>query len=69
MLQGPHGLRRIGRFTGRRRWITSSFQAPTIEVFDIDTVVEMVGNLPVIVGRRGERIKGTWWTNPKALAS
>lgn len=68
-MNGPHGLRRIGRFTGRKRWVNSNTYAPTIEVYDVDTVVEMVGDLPVIVGRRGERIKGTWWTSPKAVAN
>jgi hypothetical protein len=68
MLKGPRGLRRIARFTGRDRWITSTFRAPTLEVFDVDTVVEMVGDLPVIVGRRGEKVKGTWYTSPKAKA-
>lgn len=68
MLEGPQGQRRIGRFTGRKRWVTPSFQAPTFEIFDVDTVVEMVGDLPVIVGRRGEKIKGTWWTHPNACA-
>lgn len=65
MLEGPRGVRRIGRFTGRTRWI-GNFCAATIEVYEVDTVVEMVGDLPVIVGRRGERLKGTWWTHPNA---
>jgi hypothetical protein len=66
-LNGPHGTRRIARFTGRKRWINSKTYAPTIEVFDIATVVEMVGELPVIVGRRGERLKGTWWVASQAV--
>lgn len=66
-LSGPYGTRRIARFTGRKRWVNSKVYAPTIEVFDVDTVVEMVGDLPVIVGRRGERLKGTWWVAPQAV--
>ena len=66
-LSGPHGCRRIARFTGRKRWVNSRTCAPTIEVFDVDTVVAMVGDLPVIVGRRGERLKGTWWTHSNAV--
>lgn len=66
-LNGPHGIRRIARFTGRKRWVNSKTYAPTIEVFDVATVVEMVGDLPVIVGRRGERLKGTWWVVPQAV--
>lgn len=72
------GLRRIGRLTGRTRQMSAwDFQTnrmaripfPTVELFDVDTVVEMVGELPVIVGRRGERIEGgTWYTSPNALA-
>jgi hypothetical protein len=65
-LNGPHGTRRIARFTGRKRWVNKTY-VPTIEVFDIATVVEMVGELPVIVGRRGERLKGTWWISPQAV--
>lgn len=68
-LNGPNGTRRIGRFTGRKRWVNSKTYAPTIEVFDVNTVVEMVGDLPVIVGRRGERLKGTWWVAPQAVNS
>ncbi len=66
-LSGPHGFRRIARFTGRMRWVNSGTCAPTIEVFDVETVVAMVGDLPVIVGCRGERIKGTWWTHWNAV--
>lgn len=66
-LNGPHGCRRIARFTGRKRWVNSKVYAPTIEVFDVETTVEMVGDLPVIVGRRGERLKGTWWVAPQAV--
>lgn len=69
MLKGPRGLRRIARFTGRTRRIYTGFRAPTMEVFDVSTVVEMVGELPVIVGRRGKRLPGTWWTHPSAMAS
>lgn len=66
-LNGPHGTRRIARFTGRKRWVSPQVYSPTIEVFDVATVVEMVGEMPVIVGRRGERLKGTWWVSPKAV--
>jgi hypothetical protein len=66
-LSGPHGCRRIARFTGRWRMVNSYRYVPTIEVFDVDTVVVMVGDLPVIVGRRGERLKGTWWTHSNAV--
>ena len=66
-LNGPHGTRRIARLTGRKRWVNSHTYAPTIEVYDIETTVEMVGDLPVIVGRRGERLKGTWWISPQAI--
>jgi hypothetical protein len=68
-LTGPYGQRMIGRFTGRRRWVNNNTcHAVTIEVFDIDTVVEMVGELPVMVGRRGERLEGgTWWTHRNAV--
>lgn len=72
------GIRRIGRLTGRTRKISGyDFTAgrmaqiafPTVELFEVDTVVEMVGELPVIVGRRGERLEGgTWYTSPNALA-
>ncbi len=47
--------------------VNSYRYVPTIEVFDVDTVVAMVGDLPVIVGRRGERLKGTWWTHSNAV--
>lgn len=68
-LSGPHGQRLIARFTGRSRWVNASTYAPTLEVYDVATVVEMVGDLPVLVGRRGERLEGgTWWTSPSALA-
>jgi hypothetical protein len=68
-LSGPYGQRLIARFTGRSRWINSTTFAPTLEVFDVATVVEMVGELPVMVGRRGERLEGgTWWTSPQAAA-
>ena len=66
-LSGPYGSRRIARFTGRRRWVDSSTYAPTVEVYDVDTVVMMVGDLPVIVGKRGERFKGTWWVHPSSV--
>lgn len=67
LLKSMKGSRLIGEFTGRKRWVNSSTYAPTINVYEVDTVVEMVGDLPVIVGRRGNRIKGTWWTSPKAV--
>lgn len=72
------GIRRIGRLTGRTRkfaaWdfakgYSTKVAFPTVELYDVDTVVEMVGDLPVIVGRRGERLKiGTWRVSPCALA-
>lgn len=65
--QRERGIRRIGVFTGRTRRIGGT-PCPTLEVYDVDTVVEMVGDLPVIVGRRGERIPGgTWYTSPNAV--
>lgn len=68
-IDGPHGTRYIGVFTGRTRAIGGG-RCPTVEVYDIDTVVEMVGDLPVIVGRRGQRISGgTWYTSPQAKAN
>lgn len=69
--QRERGIRRIGVFTGRTRKIAGGgncLPCPTIEVYDVDTVVEMVGDLPVIVGRRGARIPGgTWFTHPSAV--
>jgi hypothetical protein len=67
-LTSSRGSRLIGRFTGRTRNMRGA-ACPTIEVFQVDTVVEMVGDLPVLVGRRGQRLEGgTWWTSPKAVA-
>ena len=61
------GMRYIGKATGRTRWI-NGFKASTLDVFEVDTVVEMVGDLPVIVGRRGQKLEGgTWFTSEKAL--
>jgi hypothetical protein len=65
-LEDARGSRLIARATGRTRWFGSHNMA-TLEVFDIDTVVEMVGDLPVIVGKRGNRLPGTWKTSTLAL--
>lgn len=65
-LNGPYGQRLIARFTGRTRRVNGG-RVPTLDVFDVATVVEMVGQLPVMIGRRGNRIEGgTWWTSPNA---
>ena len=66
VLEGNNGVRLIGCPTGRTRWFGSTLTA-TFNVFEIDTVVEMVGDLPVIVGRRGNRLPGTWKTHPNAF--
>ena len=68
VLEGPHGARLIGIPTGRTRWFGSTLTA-TFNVFEIDTVVEMVGDLPVIVGRRGKKLPGTWKTHISAFKS
>jgi hypothetical protein len=67
-LEGPHGCRYIAKATGRTRWF-GTWLAATLQVFEIDTVVEMVGELPVIVGRRGEKLPGTWRTNLQAIVA
>jgi hypothetical protein len=69
MVEGSKGNRLIGRFTGRTRYIPYYKERfVTLELYDIDTVVEYVGDLPVIVGRRGERIPGgTWFTSRNVL--
>lgn len=68
VIKNAHGHRLIARATGRTRRFGSHLAA-TLEVFEVDTVVEMVGDLPVIVGRRGERLPGTWKTATGALRS
>ena len=65
-MEGPHGCRYIAKATGRTRWF-GSWLAATLDVYGIDTVVEMVGEMPVIVGCRGEKLPGTWRTNLGAL--
>jgi len=67
-LEGPHGCRYIAKATGRTRWF-GTWLVATLQVFEIDTVVEMVGELPVIVGRRGEKLPGTWRTNLQAIVA
>ena len=66
----PNGQRLIAKLTGRTRKARrrSEGTLATCEVFRIDTVVEMVGELPVLVGRRGERVEGgTWGVHLTAL--
>ena len=65
-INGPNGIRRIGRLTGRTRRIRG-INCPTINLYDIDTVVEMVGEMPVIIGRAGDKLPGTWWIYPNVL--
>lgn len=67
------GLRYIGRWTGRTRQFRSFHGCleamPTAELYRVDTVVEYVGDLPVLVGRRGDRLDGgTWHASPEAVA-
>ena len=66
VIEGPHGVRMIGVPTGRTRWF-GSFLTATFNVYEVDTVVEMVGELPVIVGRRGRKLPGTWKTHMNAF--
>lgn len=65
-INGPKGIRRIGRLTGRTRRIRG-LDCPTINVYDIDTVVEMVGDQPILIGRAGDKLPGTWWIYPNVL--
>lgn len=67
----PNGQRMIARLTGRTRKprrVSQGTLLATCEVFQIDTVVEMVGDLPVLVGRRGERVEGVWAVRHFAVA-
>lgn len=66
----PNGQRLIAKLTGRTRKARRKSEGTlaTCEVFQIETVVEMVGELPVLVGRRGERVEGgTWGVHLTAL--
>lgn len=65
----PNGQRLIARLTGRTRKPRRKSEGllATCEVFQIDTVVEMVGELPVLVGRRGQRVEGMWAVHFTAL--
>ena len=67
VITSPKGMRYIAIATGRTRFF-NGFRGPTLDVYEVDTVVEMVGDLPVIVGRRGQKLDGgTWITSEKAL--
>lgn len=65
----PNGQRLIAKLTGRTRKARRKSEGTlaTCEVFRVDTVVEMVGELPVLVGRRGERVEGMWAVHLTAL--
>lgn len=65
-MEGPHGCRLIAKATGRTRWF-GTWLAATLNVYEVATVVEMVGEMPVIVGRRGDKLPGTWRTSLNAL--
>lgn len=65
-INGPNGIRRIGRLTGKTRRVRGNV-CPTLKVYDVETVVEMVGDLPVIIGRAGSKLPGTWWVFPNVL--
>jgi hypothetical protein len=62
------GLRRICRLTGRTRRL-GSWQAVTVETFDVATVVRpLPDGTPALWGIRGDRFPGTWAISSQALA-
>jgi hypothetical protein len=69
MVSGPHNRMRIATLTGRERRMTATWQAVTVNLWEVDTVVKYAENGdPSLWGIKGDIIPGTWAMNKGAMA-